>query len=512
MQVPYEYELQNVRIRRGRFLSFDVPEDACGLQSPLPIPFGTVSTTAGHRFIARTDGNRVIRLIALPEGQLDRPIKIFPIYSKNITISTIDFGNVAVHIRQLTHDIERLHAMAIILRSHYLSPPARGLVLGCWLVDPAVQRAICEQRRTVGQRSIDDSDKPDSLHFGGIDNYQKGMKQPLSDAWRLPIEDEPRLPHTYERESDAWRCPPERMVGCAVLDTLWHGNPDGRLKLLRDLEEKEDSTAKFLLERWKHLDRRTIVHSLQLAWASRFAVDAPYHKLGLARLLAHHLVEVARTQRVPRPNFVEVITTQPAISKPKENVTTEPDVSEMKDELNDDFLLAAQYVLDPDLHDSDPQFVVEGASNVPGSVIERPMKKLYYYAQVMIPAEIAMPQEADRLFVPLASQPFAWFESGKKLWELRKYGAQYTEKHVYDGRRVELRRGYSDRTRNHWGTIREVVLTIGLAEMFTKVPYNQVIPTAKSEKEAIEQAAHILRIEIDQPRPLIAFRVEIDQQ
>ena len=112
--------------------------------------------------------------------------------------------------------------------------------------------------------------------------------------------------------------------------------------------------------------------------------------------------------------------------------------------------------------------------------------------------------KADRLFVPLADQPFAWFRSGQKKWELRRFGRQYTRKHVKVGRSVELRRGYRGPD-VLWGEILDVVEANGVDEFFSKVPYKEVIPVADSREQAIEIATAILKIEPN--TPLLGFAV-----
>lgn len=47
------------------------------------------------------------------------------------------------------------------------------------------------------------------------------------------------------------------------------------------------------------------------------------------------------------------------------------------------------------------------------------------------------------LFVPLATEPFRAFESGVKTVELRRSSKRWSERHVWRGRPVLLRRGYS---------------------------------------------------------------------
>jgi ASC-1-like (ASCH) protein len=97
-----------------------------------------------------------------------------------------------------------------------------------------------------------------------------------------------------------------------------------------------------------------------------------------------------------------------------------------------------------------------------------------------------------RLFVPLATEPFRWFESGKKKWELRKYGKQYTEKNIFSGREVELRRGYNT-TDSLWGRLGEVLVVDSLEDLFLKVDFEKIIPVAASHEEAIKRCLEILR-------------------
>lgn len=112
--------------------------------------------------------------------------------------------------------------------------------------------------------------------------------------------------------------------------------------------------------------------------------------------------------------------------------------------------------------------------------------------------------KADRLFVPLADQPFAWFRSGQKKWELRRFGRQYTPKHVRVGRRVELRRGYRGPDAL-WGDILDVVEANGVDDFFNKVHFKEVIPVADSREQAIKIAIDILKI--DPKTPLLGFAV-----
>jgi hypothetical protein len=119
------------------------------------------------------------------------------------------------------------------------------------------------------------------------------------------------------------------------------------------------------------------------------------------------------------------------------------------------------------------------------------------------PSSLNLPK-ADRLFVALSDQPFAWFRSGQKKWELRRFGRQYTPKHVRVGRRVELRRGYRGPD-VLWGEILDVIEAAGIDDFFNKVHFKEVIPVADSREQAIKIATDILKI--DRQTPLLGFAV-----
>src|ERR1700722_2803593 len=116
-------------------------------------------------------------------------------------------------------------------------------------------------------------------------------------------------------------------------------------------------------------------------------------------------------------------------------------------------------------------------------------------------------QNADRVFVPLSSAPFRWFSSGAKSWELRRHGRQYTRKHLTPGRRVELRRGYTDKNTALWGRIEEVQEADTLSEFFNRVDFREVIPEASSRSEAEDTAIKIIG---GGYVPVIGFRVALD--
>lgn len=118
-------------------------------------------------------------------------------------------------------------------------------------------------------------------------------------------------------------------------------------------------------------------------------------------------------------------------------------------------------------------------------------------------------KSTDRLFVPLATDPFLWFCSGRKKWELRKRGRQYTTDHVRPGRDVELRRGYTDGETALWGEIIDVLEADSIEAFFRTVSWTSVLPESKSLSEAISDARRILNIPDGESVPVLGFKVAL---
>lgn len=83
----------------------------------------------------------------------------------------------------------------------------------------------------------------------------------------------------------------------------------------------------------------------------------------------------------------------------------------------------------------------------------------------------------DRLFVPLNTAPYRHFERGRKDMELRGYSPRFNEDTVYEGRAVELRRGYSTGD-SIWRTIGDVYVFDGLDELVDEVDHTRIVPGA----------------------------------
>jgi GNAT superfamily N-acetyltransferase len=275
-----------------------------------------------------TARGQIERLIAIrddSEGQ----IHILPPYE--VTASVGSDSN-SLRIWQVTSDLDRARAMQIILRSHYLIPPTRGLILGCRFIDAANQER-------VRQAALD------SNH--------------------------------HDRWSAAWQEEPGEMIACAVLDTMYHGNPKGRLEiaqgLLRELPRQSaryGRVEELLDGDWQEKDRSEVLKTLRVAYASRFAVDAPYRGMGIGTLLAQCLLDVGALYRSPQAEFVEVITTLP--SQTADALLSQGDGEH-------DFLRRAGYKLVEESRPSRPLLQPEPSSG--DKIIPVTARKLYYYGK-----------------------------------------------------------------------------------------------------------------------------------
>ena len=110
-----------------------------------------------------------------------------------------------------------------------------------------------------------------------------------------------------------------------------------------------------------------------------------------------------------------------------------------------------------------------------------------------------------RLFVPLTTHWFDAFVSGKKTYELRGYGRQFTKKNVYPGKAVELRKGYSGAQLQ--GTVGAVVIG-SLDDILEKVPYAAIMPDAPSKEKTAEDIIALLGAR----ETYIAFEVHVQKK
>jgi len=204
----------------GRLLYFD-PIKGCSVVPPLLLPFGSVTRLEGQRLTLHVVEG-VTRVVAVPEKKGLPISEILPAVRWREKLTVAGAGQVEFEGWQLTSDIDRMRAMAIILRSHYLNPPSRGLILGCRFVN------VRDQERV---RKL----------FNRADR---------KDAWSL-----------------AWREKAGGMVACAVLDSLYHGKPEGR----KELAEREGFDR--LVAHWDQTSRSDIERALETLCIERITFD-----------------------------------------------------------------------------------------------------------------------------------------------------------------------------------------------------------------------------------------------
>lgn len=113
---------------------------------------------------------------------------------------------------------------------------------------------------------------------------------------------------------------------------------------------------------------------------------------------------------------------------------------------------------------------------------------------------------SPRLFVPLSTDPYRWFESGEKRYELRRSKGSYARSALPAGRPVELRRGYSTPD-SILGQIGRVVSAETIEGIYEQVRYSEITPIATSKKNAVAIAKSILG---PKPGPFVAFEVIVD--
>lgn len=110
---------------------------------------------------------------------------------------------------------------------------------------------------------------------------------------------------------------------------------------------------------------------------------------------------------------------------------------------------------------------------------------------------------SDRLFVPLKGVHWHRFNDGRKTWELRGVGNAFNRDTIYEGRRVELRRGYSTDD-SLWGEITQVEYYDELTEIPRDIQRG-INPTVE-DTEFVKHAQNLL----EGYSEFVAFRVNLD--
>ncbi len=116
-----------------------------------------------------------------------------------------------------------------------------------------------------------------------------------------------------------------------------------------------------------------------------------------------------------------------------------------------------------------------------------------------------MSNKPDRLFVPLTTQAFEDFSLRGKKVEVRKVMPNFSPKTVYEGRPVELRKGYSGESM--WGVIGTVVIGT-LSDVIRAFPLKEVEPRFSTYEEAIQDNQELLGI----ASAYIAFHIYFEEK
>lgn len=89
--------------------------------------------------------------------------------------------------------------------------------------------------------------------------------------------------------------------------------------------------------------------------------------------------------------------------------------------------------------------------------------------------------QSTRLFLPLTSQAFEWYNLNKNV-EVRKFKGRFKNILERKYQFVELRKGYSGAS--IFAPITEIVVFENCDALFDKIAYKRVVPVATSRMEA----------------------------
>lgn len=268
-----------------------------------------------------------------------------------------------------------------------------------------------------------------------------------------------------------------KIVACCIIDELTYGNPKSRLIISHALTQKNAWT----IENWAEQNRSTVRKELNVCWLSRIAVlnEKKYRGKGIATKMLEMIPSILAEYHPVKPHRLEVIATYAKEGK-----------NSFEKEKN--IFCKANY-----RHDLLSRHTHREINSDTGNFEPKPGNRYYFWIEIPY----------ERLFVPLASEPFSWFLSGQKKWELRKADRQYTRKHVHKNRMVELRKGYNT-DEKLFGQVDDVVESASLEGIFKKVSFKEIIPIAKNISEAITISLEILK-----PSTLhsfIAFKIDLN--
>jgi GNAT superfamily N-acetyltransferase len=264
-------EANRYRVRKNRLYLPSLGPEA------IRVPFGTgLGIRRRKSGKAGADGSTVIRprlrllvrggkVVAL-DAQTERGwIRLLPVFSRTIARSRA--GTPALRIQMATSDEERLAAVGVVKRAHYLDARGGGVILLAYFSD-------LRESRKIRARWWNRLTPTEKARYRALEKATGGET---------------------------------RIVGALHLERLMHGNPLGRTAIYRHADERPpDARARSRSGlRWK------VVSELGLYWISRVAVDAPFRGLGIGSALCDAAREVAATKMLERGRFIELIRRMP---------------------------------------------------------------------------------------------------------------------------------------------------------------------------------------------------------
>ncbi len=300
-------------------------------------------------------------------------------------------------------------------------------------------------------------------------------------------------------------------IACGCLDRLYYsmtlGRKDifdvaGREDLLNQVFKKKTSVSTQekripdttisvnpQSEKMTKGDRAKVVNELRIAWISRIAIvdneyddtEKKFRGIGLSVKLAELMGQVAHECMLPHADFVEVFMSCPA--------------KEANFRKDHNLFLHAHYQLSTEKIRSSKMVFWDYENE--GYISAT---KFYLYKDLR-------EKTMKRLFIPLYSDPFKWFETGEKEWELRKRSKRFNPNNFAIGSYVELRRGYVAKNGVCWGRIVDYKEFSSIRDVFLSIPYQKII-NADNLEQATNYVCSILNTSLDSQEDLIAIKIK----
>lgn len=237
-----------VRVRNHQLM---FPHLSAGGMTTAPLAMGLAVHRHSGTFEVRSNGED--QQVRVQVAGSTEKILVSPPFLQTRRISLIGSEEEAdLEFWAIENHADRNRCLQLLKRVHYLPMPRRGIFLACRF------------RKTDQQQAA-------------FRNAPRGTRQR---EWTRP----------------------GVVIACAVVDTLMHGQPLGRIGIAETLGI---SSA---LGQWT---RAEAVSNLRVAWLSRIAVAPPFQHLGIGTQLALMVRRMTRQMRIPKTDFLEVIRSFP---------------------------------------------------------------------------------------------------------------------------------------------------------------------------------------------------------